>query len=352
MEQLTAQLNEERCTVYIGAGLLRRAGELLRQAVPGVTRWLAAADETVGALYGETVLCSMRGAGLEAELCLLPAGEAAKTPEAWLTLCRRALRLGIDRTCGVVTIGGGACGDAAGFAAATLLRGLPLVHIPTTLLAQVDSAVGGKTALDVPEGKNLLGAFHQPSAVLVDPACLATLPERQFASGMAEVIKTGCVSDAALLDAAERGISMEDMESLTQVVAGCCRAKLDIVSKDVEDRGERRLLNFGHTFGHGYEAAGGFAEYTHGEAVAAGMCRTLRWQAAHGYDASLLPRLERLLERYGLPTAIDGDEAALRRYVERDKKAAGGDVTLAIVQKAGQGELISVPMEALWEEAI
>lgn len=350
MEQLRAQLNGTECTVYVGAGLLGRTGGLLRDALPAVRRWAVAADETVCALYGETVLASLRAAGLAAEVYLLPPGEAAKTPEAWLHLCRAILRDGFDRSCGVVSLGGGGCGDAAGFAAAALLRGVTLAHLPTTLLAQADSALGGKTALDLPEGKNLLGAFHQPSLVVSDTACLATLSPRQFSSGMAEVIKTGCVADSALLDAAERGLSPEDTEALTAVIAGCCRAKLRLVRGDVEDRGARRLLNFGHTFGHGYEAAGGFSTYTHGEAVAAGMCRTLRWQAAHGCDGSLLPRLEKILTKYRLPTALDCDDAVLRRYVQRDKKTAGGRVTLAIVQRAGQGELLSLPLDALWED--
>ncbi len=353
MEQFTAQLNNAPCTVCIGGGLLRSAGALLRQYVPQVRRWALAADENVSALYGETVLDSLRAAGLEARLYLLPPGESAKTPEAWVSLCRRILDSGFDRACGVVTLGGGACGDAAGFAAAALLRGVPLAHIPTTLLAQADSAVGGKTALDLPEGKNLLGAFHQPSLVLADPVCLATLPRREFVSGMAEVIKTGLVADAALLEAAERGLSSDDGNGLTPVIAACCRAKLRLVREDAEDHGIRRLLNFGHTFGHGYEAAGGYGTYTHGEAVAAGMCRTLRWQAAHGYGgADLLARLEPLLEKYGLPTAIDCEEAVLRRFVAHDKKTAGDEVTLAVVRRAGEGELLSVPVSALWEDAV
>lgn len=153
MEQFTVQLNNATCTVCIGAGVLGRAGALLRQHVPQVRRWALAADENASALYGEWVQSGFRAAGLQVRLFLLPQGESAKTPEAWLSLCRRILDSGFDRSCGVVTLGGGACGDAAGFAAASLLRGVPLAHIPTTLLAQVDSALGGKTALDLPEGK-------------------------------------------------------------------------------------------------------------------------------------------------------------------------------------------------------
>ena len=223
--------------------------------------------------------------------------------------------------------------------------------VTVTLLAQVDSALGGKTALDLPEGKNLLGAFHQPSLVLSDPACLATLPQRQFASGMAEVIKTGLVADSALLAAAEQGLRSDSGEALTALVAACGRAKLHLVSGDAEDHGARRLLNFGHTFGHGYEAVGGYDTWTHGEAVAAGMCRTLRWQIANGYGGTdVLARLEPLLTRYGLPTAIDCDEAALRRCVGHDKKTAGGTVQLVIVRRMGQGELVAVPLSDLWED--
>ena len=371
MEQFTVQLNNAICTVCIGTGVLGRAGALLRQHVPQVRRWALAADEAVSAFYGEWVQGSLRAAGLESRLFLLPQGESAKTPEAWLSLCRRILDSGFDRSCGVVTLGGGACGDAAGFAAASLLRGVPLAHIPTTLLAQVDSALGGKTALDLPEGKNLLGAFHQPSLVLSDPACLATLPQRQFASGMAEVIKTGLVADETLMlapvwallitpggvahytlrPAAYPGLRSDSGEALTALVAACGRAKLHLVSGDAEDHGARRLLNFGHTFGHGYEAVGGYDTWTHGEAVAAGMCRTLRWQIANGYGGTdVLARLEPLLTRYGLPTAIDCDEAALRRCVGHDKKTAGGTVQLVIVRCMGQGELVTVPLSDLWED--
>ena len=314
MEQFTVQLNNATCTVCIGAGVLGRAGALLRQHVPQVRRWALAADEAVSAFYGEWVQGSLRAAGLESRLFLLPQGESAKTPEAWLSLCRRILDSGFDRSCGVVTL-------------------------------------GGKTALDLPEGKNLLGAFHQPSLVLSDPACLATLPQRQFASGMAEVIKTGLVADSALLAAAEQGLRSDSGEALTALIAACGRAKLHLVSGDAEDHGARRLLNFGHTFGHGYEAVGGYDTWTHGEAVAAGMCRTLRWQIANGYGGTdVLARLEPLLTRYGLPTAIDCDEAALRRCVGHDKKTAGGTVQLVIVRCMGQGELVTVPLSDLWED--
>ena len=349
MEQLTVQGNG----VYIGPGALLRAGGLLRQHVPAVSRWAVAADESVAALYGDAALSALHSAGLEAELYLLPAGERAKTPEVWLSLCRRLVADGFRRGGGIVSLGGGACGDMAGFAASTLLRGVALAHLPTTLLAQTDSAIGGKTGLDLPEGKNLLGTFCPPALVVSDTACLATLPPRQFASGMAEVIKYGCIADASLLDAAERGVSADDGPALTSLAARCCRSKAVLAEQDPYDRGVRHLLNFGHTFGHAYEALGGYAAYTHGEAVAAGMAQMLRWQIGHGFGGDfLLARLERLLPRYGLPTAIDCDRDALRRLLPRDKKAAGAHITVVVVERPGQGRLEEVPLESLWEDAL
>lgn len=348
MEQLTVQLPSAAYPVYIGRGLLARAGALLREAAPAA-RWAVVADETAAGLYGGAVLDSLRAAGLDAALYPVPAGEHAKTVPVYEELCRRILRDGFDRTCGVVSLGGGACGDLAGFAAATLLRGVALAHLPTTLLAQADSAIGGKTALDLPEGKNQLGAFWQPSLVLSDPACLATLPPRQLSSDMAEVIKCACIADAALLDYLEES-PRPDPEKL---IAACCRVKARCIAADERDDGPRRLLNFGHTFGHAYEALGGYAACTHGEAVAAGMAQMLRWQIGHGFGGDfLLARLERLLPRFGLPISIDCEQDALRRFLPRDKKAAGGHITIVVVERPGEGRLEEVPLESLWEDAL
>lgn len=348
MQQLTVSLQNAAYPVYIGQGLLAQTGSLLRQS-SSVSRWAVVSDETAAALYGDTVLRSLRAAGLEAALYPVPAGEAAKTVAVYEGLCRRILGDGFDRTCGVVSLGGGACGDLAGFAAATLLRGVALAHIPTTLLAQADSAIGGKTGLDLPEGKNQLGAFWQPCLVLSDPACLAALPQRQLSSGMAEVIKCALVADAPLLDYLEE-TPRPDPEKL---IAACCRVKARCIAADERDDGPRRLLNFGHTFGHVYEAMGGYSTYTHGEAVAAGMARMLRWQTGHGFGGDfVLARLERLLERFGLPAAIDCDRDALRRYLARDKKAAGTHIAIVVVERAGEGRLEEAPLSSLWEDAI
>ena len=261
-------------------------------------------------------------------------------------LCRRLVQLGLTRSDGIVALGGGVTGDLAGFAAATLLRGVALVQAPTTLLAQVDSAVGGKTGLDLPEGKNLLGCFYQPRMVLADTACLATLPRRQLACGMAEVIKYGCIADEELLTRLER-----QEPDWPRIIRRCLACKAALVAQDERDEGPRRLLNFGHTFGHAMEALGG-GRYTHGECVAAGMMEMLRWQTAHGSDqTAMLARLGTLLERYDLPRRLDDlPETAWRQYLLRDKKRSGGEMTIAVLERPGHGVLWSVTPEELLEE--
>ena len=314
---VTVPLPQGGYPVHIQPGALRQTGALL--APLGIDRWAVTADETVAALYGGAVLDSLRSAGLSGQLLTFPAGEAHKTPETWLSLCRQLAQKGFTRSDGLLALGGGVTGDMAGFVAACYQRGMALAQLPTTLLSQVDSAVGGKTAVDLPEGKNLLGAFWQPALVLSDTACLATLPPRQLSSGMAEVIKCACIADAPLLDALEA----PSPPAPEKLAAACCRIKARCVAADERDSGLRRLLNFGHTFGHAYEALGGYQSYTHGEAVAAGMAQMLRWQMAHGLGGGLLlTRLEHLLAHYGLPTAIDCGGDALRRYLSQDKKTA------------------------------
>ena len=274
-----------------------------------------------------------------------PAGEGSKSLEEYDRLCRRLVQLGLTRSDGILALGGGVTGDLAGFAAATLLRGVALVQAPTTLLAQVDSAVGGKTGLDLPEGKNLLGCFYQPRMVLADTVCLATLPWRQLACGMAEVIKYGCIADEELLTRLE-----QQEPDWPRIIRRCLACKAALVAQDERDEGPRRLLNFGHTFGHAMEALGG-GRYTHGECVAAGMMEMLRWQTAHGSDqTAMLARLGTLLERYDLPRRLDLPETAWRQYLLRDKKRSGGEMTIAVLERPGHGVLWSVTPEELLEE--
>ena len=340
---VTVPLPQGGYPVHIQPGALRRAGALL--APLGIGRWAVTADETVAALYGGAVLNSLRSAGLSGQLLTFPAGEAHKTPETWLSLCRQLAQEGFTRADGLLALGGGVTGDMAGFAAACYQRGMTLAQLPTTLLSQVDSAVGGKTAVDLPEGKNLLGAFYQPRLVIADPDCLTTLPRRELRCGMAEVIKYGFIQDAALLDELET-----DTPDWTAIIARCLTVKAALVAADERDTGARRLLNFGHTFGHAYEAAGGYAACTHGEAVAAGMAAMLRWQLRRGDGVqAAYDRLLALLERWELPCTMPFVKETVSRYLARDKKCEGDTLHAVLLRVIGDAYVEDVPLAALRE---
>ena len=340
---VTVPLPQGGYPVHIQSGALRRAGALL--APLGIGRWAVAADETVAALYGGAVLDSLRSAGLSGQLLTFPAGEAHKTPETWLSLCRQLAQEGFTRSDGLLALGGGVTGDMAGFVAACYQRGMALAQLPTTLLSQVDSAVGGKTAVDLPEGKNLLGAFYQPRLVIADPDCLTTLPRRELRCGMAEIIKYGFIQDAGLLDELET-----DTPNWTAIIARCLTIKAALVAADERDTGARRLLNFGHTFGHAYEAAGGYAACTHGEAVAAGMAAMLRWQLRRGDGVqAAYDRLLALLERWELPCTMPFDTETVSRYLARDKKCEGDILHAVLLRAIGDAYVEDVPLAALQE---
>ena len=340
---VTVPLPQGSYPIHIQPGALWNAGALL--APLGIGRWAVAADETVAALYGGAVLDSLRNAGLSGQLLTFPAGEEHKDPETWLSLCRQLARNGFTRADGLLALGGGVTGDMAGFAAACYQRGMTLAQLPTTLLSQADSAVGGKTAVDLPEGKNLLGAFYQPRLVIVDPDCLATLPRRELRCGMAEVIKYGFIRDAALLDEIET-----DAPDWTTVITRCLTVKAALVAADERDTGARRLLNFGHTFGHACEAAGGYTACTHGEAVAAGMAAMLRWQLRRGDEVrGAYDRLLALLERWDLPRVLPFNKEIVSRYLARDKKCEGDTLHAVLLRAVGDAYVEDVPLAALRE---
>lgn len=328
--------------VLLRAGLLKEAGLLLRPL--NVKRWAILSDETVARLYGNTLLEALRAAGLQGNTFSFPAGEAAKSPDTYAGLVSALALSGFSRSDGIIALGGGMSGDLAGFTASTYLRGVPLVHIPTTLLADCDSCLGGKTGLNLPQGKNLIGTFYPAAKILIDPDLLSTLPPRQLASGLAEVIKCGMIADTAILDELDGGTP-----DLSDLIGRCLCLKAELVAQDETDLGIRRLLNFGHTFGHAYEAAGGYAAHTHGEAVAAGMAQMLRWELSHGCDASAAyARLIPLLTRYGLPTELPYAEAELRRFLLQDKKHHGDTVTAVLVEQPGQARLAQVALSDLY----
>ena len=329
--------------VTIGRGLLDTVG---RQAA-GQWKGRSAAvvsDSTVAPLYLNRVKDSLERAGFQVHSFVFPAGEDQKNGGTYLKLLEFLAARRLTRADGLIALGGGVVGDLAGFAAATFLRGIGFLQLPTTLLAAVDSSVGGKTAIDLTNGKNLAGAFYQPQAVLCDLDTLDTLPAEVFADGCAEVIKYGMIGDPALLARLETVDFRADPEEL---VARCVAQKRDLVEQDEFDTGARQLLNLGHTLGHGVEACSGYT-VSHGRAVAIGMTLVTRAAVAFGRcPAEVLPRLRRLLERYGLPDATAYSAQALYEKTLSDKKRSGDTISLVVPIAWGASQLVRIPVSEL-----
>jgi 3-dehydroquinate synthase len=339
-------LAERSYEVLIGPGLIDGAGERIAPLLKR-RRTAVVADATVAALHGERLIASLTKAGVQSDLITVPAGEASKSFEQLALLSDQLLALQLDRGDLIVAFGGGVVGDLAGFAAAIYKRGIDFVQIPTTLLAQVDSSVGGKTAIDTPRGKNLIGVFHQPRLVLADLDVLATLEPRQLRAGYAEIIKYGLLGDFAFfewLEANGRTVTARDPAPLARAVARSVKMKAEIVAEDEREAGRRALLNLGHTFGHALEAEVGFGDaLLHGEAIAVGCAQAFRFSAAlglcPGQDAA---RAERAIADAGLPVRMDdvpGHPFAADRLIDhmrQDKKASGGRLTLILARRLGE----------------
>ena len=334
----TLEVNTSRpYEIKIASGLLPRAGQLCRQALPRAKKLAVVTDSNVLPLYLWPLTDSLKRAGFQVLCLTVPAGEGAKCAEQLVVLWEKMMNFGMTRTDAVVALGGGVVGDLAGFAAATLLRGVDYVQIPTTLLAQVDSSVGGKVAIDLQAGKNLAGAFWQPSLVLIDPHCLTTLSDQTFSDGMAEVIKYGCIRDRAFFDLLDRcGDRAGVMEHIDEIIYTCCDIKRKVVLADERDTGERMVLNFGHTIGHAFELAGHYQTWTHGQGVAAGM----NWAAQIGVGlgitpAEAVPSIQRILRQYGLPLDIPCTREVMAHAVGLDKKNLGGTINLIVLEALG-----------------
>ncbi len=330
--------------VRLAAGLLDTLGPAACEALPAARRCLVMSDTDVWPLYGARALESLRGAGLEASEAIFPAGEESKRLATAERLCEAALAAGLDRSSAVVALGGGVVGDVAGLVAALYMRGLPHVQVPTTLLAMVDSSVGGKTAVDLAGGKNLVGAFHQPCLVLADPEMLATLPERELAAGAAEVVKAGLLGDAGLFEMLEKSpgdILAREGTALLEAVRRSVELKRRIVEEDERETGVRALLNLGHTFGHALETYHGYKTLLHGEAVAVGMAVACRLAVRLGrLGAGDLERAVRLLRALDLPVELgDVDRGRLFELMGRDKKARGGRPRLVLPVAIGSAEI-------------
>lgn len=349
MKTLSVTLPGREYEIHIASGLLDRAGEYVRAVCPRARRLAVVTDSNVAPLYLQRVQVALESAGFAVEGIVVPASESSKSLEMLGFLYGRMLDFGLSRTDAVVALGGGVVGDLAGFAAATVLRGVDFIQIPTTLLAQVDSSVGGKVAVDLPAGKNLAGAFWQPRLVLIDPDCLNTLPDRVFSDGMAEVIKYGCIQDAAFFDLlTECGGREGVMERIEDVVHTCCAIKADIVRADERESGLRMLLNFGHTIGHAFELAGQYEKYTHGQAVAVGML----WAARLGAVLGITPegvegRIAALLTNYDLPRHIPCPWDVMERAVCKDKKRGDGAIRVVLLTELGTARTEEMPIPKL-----
>lgn len=344
--QLSLALGGGSSQIYIGRGLSARLGGELRALCPAKKAFVVT-DSNVGALYGGALCGMLSESGFEVHSFAVPAGEASKSLEMVGRVYGALAESGITRGDTIIALGGGVAGDLAGFAAATFLRGIPFIQIPTTLLAQVDSSVGGKTAVNLPQGKNLVGAFYQPKAVFIDPDALDTLPDKYFRDGMAEVIKYGFIRDAGLLGLLEkldgrRGVSARAEE----IICRCCSIKKEVVERDELDTGERMLLNFGHTLGHAIESLSGYG-YSHGEGVAIGMYAAGKLGEMAGITRRGTSRMIKSVStRYGLPYELpEINKERLYEIIGRDKKRLGGEINFillehpgkAVIHKAGPG---------------
>ena len=340
--ELSVALGTRSYPIRIGSGLLADPTQW-RGSVQG-RHALVVSNEVVAPLYLQRVLDGLRGTAHST--VVLPDGEAHKTLDSAARVFAALAELKASRDATIIALGGGVIGDLAGFAAACWMRGIAFVQMPTTLLAMVDSSVGGKTAVDLPQGKNLIGAFHQPRAVVIDIATLQTLPMREFRAGLAEVVKYGALGDAgffAWLETHIEALLARDPAILAEAIAACCRQKAAIVARDETEQGERALLNFGHTFGHALETAAGYGAVLHGEAVAIGMVLAARLSArlrrASADDAQ---RLETLLTRCGLPTRLpEVDLDQLVDLMHLDKKNISGQLRLILWRGIGRAEIVA-----------
>ena len=323
--------------IHIEEGLLSRVGEEC-SAVLKAGKLLLLTDENVAPLYGQTVHKALVEAGFTVSDYVIPAGEESKSTQQYLSVVSTLAREGFSRSDAIIALGGGVVGDLAGFCASSYLRGIPFVQIPTTLLACVDSSVGGKTAINLPEGKNLLGAFYQPKLVLIDPLTLKTLPPSVYADGMAEVIKYGMIRDPQLFCALENHAWTD-----TQIISRCVTIKSEVVAADEFDNGCRLLLNYGHTIGHAIEKCSHF-EVSHGSAVAIGM--SIMAHAEVGGE-ELGRRLDAVLTAYGLQTTCAFSAAELFDAAMADKKRRGKTLHIITVPTLGEGVVVAIPVKEL-----
>lgn len=348
MQKITVDLGKKKYDIKIEKGLLARTGEEVR-SLSKAGKVAVITDANVDALYGEVLQKSLEANSFAVTRIVVEPGERSKTLKVLGEVYEQLAAFGLTRGDLILTFGGGVPGDLGGFAAATFLRGVDFIQIPTSLLAQIDSSVGGKVAVDLPAGKNLVGSFYQPLAVLIDPDLLVTLPERYLHDGLAEAIKYGCIRSSELFAKLE-GISndRELLADIGDVIKTCCEIKARIVEADEYDTGERMLLNFGHTLGHAVEKCYNYEMYTHGEGVGIGMVMLTEQTERMGItQAGASRRIKQILEHYSLPTEAVMATDEVLKTIAMDKKKNGSKITLVVLDKIGEGRLLKIAYEEL-----
>lgn len=345
MTKIRMELGDRSYDIVIRPGIL----DSMKPHIHEGRKCLVVADRNVAALYLDRVMARLAGAGAVPSAHVIEPGETHKTLQTVENICRAAAQAGLERKSLIVGLGGGVTGDLAGFAAAVYMRGVGFLQIPTSLLAMVDSSVGGKTGADLPEGKNLVGAFYQPEMVIIDPNVLATLPDCEKRNGLAEIIKYGVIMDYSLFVELEAG----KVKVTPDIIAHCCRLKADVVSKDEKEEGRRAILNYGHTFGHAIELLSRF-KLSHGEGVAIGMGMAAAMSVRHGlWSKEEEKRQNDLLLAAGLPFRVSGFKPGdILAAMHRDKKKANGKLTLVLPVELGQVRLYNDFSDAVILEAI
>lgn len=348
MSIIKVNLGDKSYNIEISAGLLDAAGAKIR-SISKAQRAAVISDSNVDALYGERLQKALESSNFAVTRIVFPAGEKSKCLAELAKIYDRLAEAGITRSDLVVALGGGVTGDLGGFAAATFLRGVDYVQIPTSLLAQIDSSVGGKVAVDLPAGKNLVGNFYQPKLVLIDTELLKTLPVRFLHDGLAEAIKYGCIRDEALFEKISAMRGDDDLlANIGGIVERCCAIKAEIVEHDEFDTGERMVLNFGHTIGHAIEKCCGFTDFTHGEAVGIGMALLTKQTERLGLtEPGTAAKIIDVLQKYNLPVDADYADAELLQAVGMDKKKSGSSITLIILKKIGVSFLQKTSLQDL-----
>jgi 3-dehydroquinate synthase len=345
MKRIKVNLDKRSALFYeiiVGKDIMDRAALIIMRS-NWAEKYIIITDSNVFDIYGGKILDFFRKGGLNVDMLAFPAGEASKTIQTALKLSEKLLDIGADRNTGLIALGGGVVGDMTGFVASIFMRGIPYIQIPTTLLAQVDSSIGGKTGVDLPSAKNMLGTFYQPRVVFADLAFLHTLSEREFKNGLAEIIKCGMIDDPELLRIVrdnKKSLSTMDMDEtdfLTQIIMKSCRVKKGIVEMDERENGLRRILNFGHTIGHAVEAESNYS-VSHGEAVSIGMIGALTLSEKLGYlTADERDRLSGIIQKTGLPCRVPAnlDTDSIIARLRKDKKRGGGSIHFVLLKRAG-----------------